>query len=369
MKRIYIPACVAALSIILAGCAPALRKWVEKREYTYYEDYSTQNILGYLVKNGGLETNPIFDVKGKRGNVPDTKLGGDRQLTIYGNTEARNFINETGKGSIKGNLESIKKVEIKLKQPFNELIQTIIPKAPCDNRNMVIVADVLNTGIMYINIIGNNNLDITAEFNSEIDRIKAGAGIELSNREKLRGEDLFIGYRTRKVKCLEIAKKEITITRVDELYDEDIGLFAEYVAFKGEKPEEAVLYITTSRYLPKSWHNSFKLTAGSPLCSECHDNSLQQVFSCDVAAESCHTNPQPFVKESHMDVLWKRSLEPSGENSIHLDVKDPASVRLKFGTKVVMSSVPKESGLYMEIIELDEDKIRLKAQLIKYDVE
>jgi hypothetical protein len=363
VKRIYILAGVVVLSIILIGCAPPLRKWVEKRRYTYYEDYSSQNILGYLVRNGGLESNPVFDVKGKKGTIPDTKTGGDSQLTIYGSTEARNFINKTGKGSIKGNLESIKKVEINLKQPFNELIQTIIPKAPCDDRNMVIVSDVLNTGIVHVNIIGNNNLDITAKFNSEIDRIKAGPGIESGNKGKLRGEDLFVGYRTRKVKCLEIAKKEITITRGDQFHDEEIGLFAEYIAFKGEKPEEAVLYITTSRYLPKSWHNSFKLTAGSPLCSECHDNSLQQLSSCDVAAKSCHVN------QSHMDVIWKRSLEPSGENSIHLDVKDPASVRLKFGTKVVMSSIPKETGLYMETLELDEDKIRLKAQLIKYDIE
>lgn len=334
------------------GCGPSLLKnWVKERGYTYYPDYSTLKILGYEVRDSQLRSNPFLSLVGEKGDIPDITQKKKRVFKIEGSTEIEHFLKTITEGNITGKFEVSAEAEMTLEKPFKETASAFIPVTPCVNREMLIVTDVLNTGIMKVTIKDKKGVNITASFKpKQAGEIKGNVQIEFGNEITISGKGFYVGYFAELKRCVKVKEKEILINKDNPFYrdDDGIGIYANLYGYrKNDGLGEALVYIGPSNYFPGSGLSKEEF--------EVERKMWAQVGRTGVFME-CLSDP------------WLSSVDPpKGDNTDLWRGTTIKGYRLKFGTHLGIAGIPNVTGIYLEVLSVSEQEVKLKAQCIRYE--
>jgi hypothetical protein len=270
---------------------------------------------------------------------------------IEGSAEIEHFLKNVTKGNITGKFEISAEAEITLEKPFKEEVLGFIPISPCDNHEMSIVTNVLNTGNLKINIKDKRggNISSTFKLKKAVDT-KGEVKIEFGDEITISGEGFYVGYLTELKRCVKVKEKEIILEERFEYYDSEIGIFAFLSATKEkDHMREALVYISPSNFIGK------KESAFGILLMLDKERRWAEML-------------KPGTMLAAIGNPWDEATTLSGEKEIKpWTFTDTQGYKLKFGNHLGIPGIPQVSGLYIEVLSVKEKEVRLKVQHIRYE--
>jgi hypothetical protein len=343
---------------IFSGCKDPLQKWVQERKYTYIDNYSSINPLGYIDEQNILRECHVIAVYSKEGKIPNITKEEEVTIEIDGGANLEKTFSKLGDVKVEGDFDSVDKTFIKLVDPFIENATCIIPKAPCNQENMLLVTSVLNTGQMEITILDEKGVDISTKFKvKQIADVETDATIDLKEYYKASGRNYYVGYNATKIKCINSMVKTLTIKRNEPFIDPELGLRASFFEYiEDDQNPRARLHIAPSRH-----QSEYGFINDSMKIKSLVDDDITDCLQVSTTAnfENCYEINKYRYALSQVSYIKENNPNPI--------IIDPVIVSVAFGSNFGVAVVPMNSGLYVEIISVSKDVVEMKAQLINYE--
>jgi hypothetical protein len=343
-----------------------MNRWVTSRGYIYYPNYSSIDVLGYDVDGNILKSNNEFDIERDRGGVPNFDLSSDSQFKLKGSADISKFLSQAilnGTGEINGNFENASKAIITLNNPFTVQARSFAPIEKCEGHKTIVFAT-LNTGDMSVRIEDKNGVDITASFKVK-NTLDASGNLSSKNSEtiKITGSNFYIGYIPRKIKCDVVTTKRITIMRNESKVDRDIGIFVKYIDYRDPDGIGQALVLMRAGSVGSIGNEDHKIndTIASKVTEEVQN--FDEIRSHpDIAKDKELT-----AKINNIGDPWKDAIPPHGSQKYAITgVTPPKKYYFPNFGKIGLIAKDRETGLFVQAVELNQQKIELDVMLIRF---
>lgn len=188
--------CVIALLYILQiSCTPPnrgdlsekLERFSTSHGFTFYKDFSSANILGYVVD----DENEVrrFDLFAITPSSPGYLTNVTETFAVEGNAGISRLL-KAAPGKIKGDVSLVKRAEFSIEKPFYQDIKEYVPQFGLMEKKAVVrmVDKVLNSGNIRLRFFDKAGVNITS--------LLFEAGISSLKEYVETSEGMYIGYRS-----------------------------------------------------------------------------------------------------------------------------------------------------------------------------
>lgn len=337
---VLVRALIGMVCLMCVGCPRVgLERWVGEKGYTYIDNYSSANVIGWEVQNGRLVNNDRCQATSIQSPIPNEELEEKRTTTLEGSVEAEKLLKEITKLGVKGDYKRVRTADLKVTGGSIARMETLfLRRVPANGETLNIVDEALAIGALEMTLRDESKVNISGEFTFKAADVAAGVHFEKNGVLKVSGTDVFVGYKASKYSAV-VANESANCGNGKTLLLPNLGV-AVYVKETRKTPDgdfEALVRIAP--IVSQSKFQGKVAGSGSEAPMSYGTEELEAVYEVEKAGEAAD---------------WDKAHRATQNDT--LLISGPTNVILSFGVYVEVP-VSSQRHIFLQAVGVNQDGV------------
>lgn len=353
-QRISASFVASLLLLVVTGGCNTLKDYVEGKNFTYIEGYSTRNPIGMKIVGKEFEPHFAVPMNVAEDALPGEKRTGKTDFEVTGEADFSKLLNATGDLKISGSTGTVKETT------FDVASAAVVSFASWNLKELPPERSMEFEYIFQTLRIG--DLDLTVETKSdssakaEIDVTEVGSGKvswkwNTEDKATITGSNLVVGYKSRKVRFDTVA------SRVPFAIKNELVCASPEVGLCG--------FILDMRFDGSSWEALVKIsTTAVPFLVEVPP---AEALTMPVIAEFGLMGEAAGVLDDPIEQMWDSAIVAEEEDGV-IAVRDGQIVRIRQLNKMSLDAQNGQDVVFAQVKAITPDSVNMEVSRVSVTI-